>query len=218
MRQIQVADLTASANEIDNRMGPIPGRSSDRIANELRWAADEFQRAMNMLGDVPGISLTERLQNYIGCYMALQLKAAEANTIPVGARSSAGRESDIDKTLGELLTKICSHEALNEAMQDAWNDICTDTGCHPLDIEHGKGKHLTFSPNHWANQIAKRLFVRALKLRLEMPAQPQAAPASVDHVTSLIVDEFAHIHADDARRIARVITEVYSVSRPERER
>jgi hypothetical protein len=30
MRQIQVADLTASANEIDNRMGPIPGRSSDR--------------------------------------------------------------------------------------------------------------------------------------------------------------------------------------------
>lgn len=43
MRQIQVADLTASANEIDTRMGPIPGRSSDRIANELRWAATELQ-------------------------------------------------------------------------------------------------------------------------------------------------------------------------------
>lgn len=44
MRQFQVADLTASANEIDNRMGPIPGRSSDRIANELRWAAAEIER------------------------------------------------------------------------------------------------------------------------------------------------------------------------------
>lgn len=79
MRQMQAADLTASANEIDNRMGPIPGRSSDRIANELRWAADELQRAMDMLGDVPGQTLTERLQNYIGCYMALQLKGAEAD-------------------------------------------------------------------------------------------------------------------------------------------
>ena len=74
MRQIQVADLTASANEIDNRMGPIPGRSSDRIANELRWAADELQGALDMLGDVPGQLLTERLQTYVGHYMALQLK------------------------------------------------------------------------------------------------------------------------------------------------
>lgn len=88
-------------------------------------------------------------------------------------QSSAGRASDIDKALGELLAKICSHEAVDEAMEASWNDICSDTGCHPLDIEHGKGKHLTFSPNHWANQVAKRLFVRALKLRLEMPGEPQ---------------------------------------------
>jgi hypothetical protein len=79
MRQIQVADLTASANEIDNRMGPIPGRSSDRIANELRWAAEELQRAMDMLGDVPGPSLTERLQTYVGHYVALQLSAAASD-------------------------------------------------------------------------------------------------------------------------------------------
>jgi hypothetical protein len=81
MRQIQVADLTASANEIDTRMGPIPGRSSDRIAGELRWAADELQRAMDILGDVPGTLLTERLQNYVGSYMALQLKASDADKV-----------------------------------------------------------------------------------------------------------------------------------------
>jgi ribA/ribD-fused uncharacterized protein len=32
--------LISSADEIDNRMGPIPGRSSDRIAKELRSAAE----------------------------------------------------------------------------------------------------------------------------------------------------------------------------------
>ncbi len=43
MSQTQIAHLIASANELDNRLGPIPGRSSDRIANELRWAAAELQ-------------------------------------------------------------------------------------------------------------------------------------------------------------------------------
>lgn len=40
-----------------------------------------------------------------------------------------------------------------EAMQDAWNTICTDTGCHPLDIER-RGKELFFKPGHWADLIA----------------------------------------------------------------
>jgi hypothetical protein len=72
-----------------------------------------------------------------------------------------------------LLAQFFSHSAINEAMQDSWNDICSDTGCHPLDIEHGKGKILTFSPHHWANQIAKRLFVHAVKVHLAIPAPPQ---------------------------------------------
>lgn len=65
----------------------------------------------------------------------------------------------------EYLTKAFSHSAIEEAMVISWDDICTDTGCHPLDITHGKNKHLMFRPNHWANQIAKRLFLNALKLR-----------------------------------------------------
>jgi hypothetical protein len=69
-----------------------------------------------------------------------------------------------------LLAEFFSHSAVDEAMQDAWNDICTDTGCHPLDIEHGRGKHLTFKPSHWANQVAKRLFLRAVKVQLKADA------------------------------------------------
>lgn len=43
------------------------------------------------------------------------------------------------------------------AMLDAWNDICSDTGCHPLDIAQlGRGK-LAFSPQHWAKSTAMHL-------------------------------------------------------------
>lgn len=47
---IEPAALIASADEIDNRLGPIPGRSSDRIARELRAAAEliiELRAATN---------------------------------------------------------------------------------------------------------------------------------------------------------------------------
>ena len=36
---LEPTQLVASADEIDSRLGPIPGRSSDRIARELRSAA-----------------------------------------------------------------------------------------------------------------------------------------------------------------------------------
>lgn len=41
-------------------------------------------------------------------------------------------------------------DIIKNAMLVAWNEICGDTHCHPLDIEHGKGKYLTFTPRHWA--------------------------------------------------------------------
>lgn len=46
---IEPAHLIASADEIDNRLGPIPGRSSDRIARELRLAAQEIERLTTQL-------------------------------------------------------------------------------------------------------------------------------------------------------------------------
>lgn len=75
-----------------------------------------------------------------------------------------------------LLAEFFSHSAIEEAMQDAWNDICSDTGCHPLDITQGHGKQLTFSPNHWANQIAKRLFLRAVKVQLKADSEHEPCP------------------------------------------
>jgi hypothetical protein len=48
-------------------------------------------------------------------------------------------------------------EAMVEAaMRDSWDDICSDTGCHPLDIRR-EGRKLFFEPNHWVRGIAMRL-------------------------------------------------------------
>ena len=41
-------------------------------------------------------------------------------------------------------------DIVKNAMLTMWNYICDDTKCHPLDIEHGKSKYVTFTPNHWA--------------------------------------------------------------------
>lgn len=43
---------------------------------------------------------------------------------------------------------------IHEAMRDAWNTICSDTGCHPNDLKHDRGKFFTFEPGHWADLIA----------------------------------------------------------------
>lgn len=49
---------------------------------------------------------------------------------------------------------------VGEAMEDAWNDICSDTQNHPLDIEQnfeGQKGHLGFSRNHWARITGDRV-------------------------------------------------------------
>lgn len=51
-------------------------------------------------------------------------------------------------------------EAIERAMQDAWDGICADTGCHPLDILRTKGTRLSFTANHWARAVADLLKAR----------------------------------------------------------
>lgn len=171
MRHIQIADLTASANEIDTRMGPIPGRSSDRIANELRWAADELQRAMDMLGDVPGQSLTERLQTYIGHYMALQLKAAP----PVEPVRDASCETGVLPVETIDSVPSCGQENDYRRAKPDWKQDQADTSVMPRkaapveptlpEIVHEKMKQMrqgTFPPLPEARHQSGRFLIDAL--------------------------------------------------------
>lgn len=60
-------------------------------------------------------------------------------------------------TIEELAAKAVMseliHLAVRQAMLDAWNDICADTDCHPLDITR-HGRKLEFQPRHWADHTA----------------------------------------------------------------
>lgn len=64
----------------------------------------------------------------------------------------------------ERSQQLAFSDAVREAMQDAWNSICSDTGCHPGDIRHA-GRELYFEPHHWANLVAKLLFCNVVKRR-----------------------------------------------------
>lgn len=58
---------------------------------------------------------------------------------------------------------VVTDDIVREAMRDAWNEISSDTGCHPLDIERGAKGHLVFRANHWSDFTAAR--IRAILLR-----------------------------------------------------
>jgi hypothetical protein len=49
----------------------------DSISKLNHHRAEIIQRCMDMLGDVPGATLEERLTHYIGSYMALQIKVTD---------------------------------------------------------------------------------------------------------------------------------------------
>lgn len=45
---------------------------------------------------------------------------------------------------------------IEEQMLDAWNEICSDTDCHPLDIEQLGRRKLGFHSDHWSRLTAER--------------------------------------------------------------
>lgn len=63
---------------------------------------------------------------------------------------------DIDAAIAAIkrATNVLTDDLVSQSMLSAWNDICDDTGRHPLDIKQLGRKRLTFSPGHWARATA----------------------------------------------------------------
>lgn len=70
-------------------------------------------------------------------------------------RSSHAREVADKAEITALKAEITA-ELLGEVMQDAWGEICDDTGCNPLDIR-SEGRKLFYDQGHWTRLIAMRL-------------------------------------------------------------
>lgn len=92
------------------------------------------------------------------------MSLAAAPTIPATGEdgwTDAGRAwlaagAPISPSGGKTMPVI-DVKMLAEVMQDAWGEICDDAGAHPLDMKHGRGSVLFYSPGHWTDLIALRL-------------------------------------------------------------
>jgi len=99
-------------------------------------------------------------------------------TITIAARASA----DALETLQQQAT-LARAAAIEEAakvlpvlMQEEWSDICSDTDCHPLDIQH-RGRTLFYSEAHWTAAIQRRLL--ALSPTVDLSAMVERGACAV---------------------------------------
>lgn len=44
---------------------------------------------------------------------------------------------------------------IRDQMREQWDDICADTNCHPLDLQHGRGSVLHYKASHWTDAVAQ---------------------------------------------------------------
>ena len=95
------------------------------------------------------------------------LDVEEAQTLD-DADTAAFRENDLYRYIPDIV---------KNAMLTMWNYICDDTKCHPLDIEHGRGKFLTFQPKHWA-QFAGEMAERNIRDLFATQASPNREEAA----------------------------------------
>lgn len=67
-------------------------------------------------------------------------------------------------------------DIVKNAMLTMWNYICDDSKHHPLDIEHGRAKLLTFEPKHWAQFTGEMVQRNIRDLFAPQPSVPAQAP------------------------------------------
>jgi hypothetical protein len=69
---------------------------------------------------------------------------------------------------------------IGDAMQEAWDDICADTNCHPLDIRR-EGRKLYFHPSHWAEFTATSLNAALTTAAAEATVAPKVQSNPSQH-------------------------------------
>lgn len=98
-----------------------------------------------------------------------QIRVLNVGIANAGAASCATLRDERDaarqdaERMREALAELICYlpDIVKNAMLVMWREICADTGCHPLDIEHGKSKFLTFEPRHWAQMTGNMVATNA---------------------------------------------------------
>jgi hypothetical protein len=155
-RRIETAmdacDSIVELIDMEERLGPAPSDSVKKPL-KLHFDNDYLLKKIDEDGDYEcgaGIAPSDGV-NLLTKASEFAFANQPATEVPaLSGEGAVEREAEANKAMSELI-----RFAVRKAMLDAWNDICADTGCHPLDIERTvRGGNLMFSPRHWADQTA----------------------------------------------------------------
>lgn len=116
------------------------------LEEAAEWDSDNLQTYKNYAGHC-----ANRISDQVLAALSPS-REGEGKALPPDWKQDQAETSRLPrKQSGE--TKAAYRRDIHAAMLDAWNTICIDTGCHPLDLERRGGK-LFFTPKHWADLVA----------------------------------------------------------------
>lgn len=92
---------------------------------------------------------------------------------------------EADREAAERIAAI-----IKEQMREWWDDICSDTGCHPLDFER-RGKALWYDARHWTEAVAKYSAEAIVAHRLAFSTPAASDVAQMREACAKVAKDFA---------------------------
>ena len=161
--------------EVVSALNPLLRREIDRLRAEIEALRKQNELTHSAYVDENNRLMAEReaLRKRVGELESLRPSVAELERDEAIARAEQTEAQLAEaKAAQDQLVRYLP-DIVKNAMLTMWCHICSDTGCHPLDLEHGKGKFLTFEPRHWAQMAGDMVATNA------RAALAQTSPAAV---------------------------------------
>jgi hypothetical protein len=130
----------------------------------VKAAGDEYQRCMDMLGDVPGITLEQRLTHYIGCYMALQIEVGSASP------SADARAAAIEAVSNPL----------RDALMKGFLTTSTNGSSHEITIEFDRLENMQEARKELYHAIRHRPALSQAPALAHQASATESAPVQSD--------------------------------------
>ncbi|KKW92642.1 hypothetical protein [Sphingobium chungbukense] len=81
---------------------------------------------------------------------------------------------------------------IKEQMREWWDEICADTGCHPLDFER-RGKALWYDERHWTQAVAKYAAQKIAALSSPSEGRLREAASIIEQFVKYLGDDPWHM-------------------------
>lgn len=97
--------------------------------------------------------------------------AKQMRDYALASRSTVTPAAGVEERARELLAASDVEAFVREEMRDGWDEICSDTNCHPDDIEQLGRRRLGYRDRHWTSWVAQRVAIRVMEAIRSADAQ-----------------------------------------------